>query len=384
MPDLMAQHSGMAAYAGDTQAFLGFDRQHIIHSLRYLQPVSSFRSQFAYVNNLFLVAAALVEKYTGASWETNLEQRIFNPLGMTESTATLQGFREATNLAIPHASQDQALVPLGKDWQFQDWVYTYGPAGGINSNVVDMAKWLRLHLGRGTFEGKSLISADNINFLHSPKTIIVSGDPAQQFGQDHPLWGRGAYYAQGWIYAYSDPYPIVWHNGGTSGCKTVVAFVPEANIGIVVLSNFAETEVPEILAQWFFDHYLGVSNKDWNQIVLDRTKKATAENDAKTLNPSEKVSPALPLAAYSGVYRNDIYGDAIVASENGMLTLTIGPKKLKTRLQHRDRDTFIWTLLPDLDSPVQFDIVAGSAETLTLEFLSKEGAGGFRRIDRKK
>ena len=100
--DLMAQHSGLPPYAGDCQAFMGFDRSHIIHSLRYLKPVTSFRSQYAYQNGLFLVAAALVEKYTGKSWEDNLKARIFEPLGMSATTAGLEGFQQAKNVTFLH------------------------------------------------------------------------------------------------------------------------------------------------------------------------------------------------------------------------------------------------------------------------------------------
>ncbi|MEI6156977.1 MAG: serine hydrolase domain-containing protein, partial [Atribacterota bacterium] len=100
--DAMAQHSGMPGYAGDFQAFIGFDRNHIIHSLRYIQPISSFRSGFAYMNNLFLVAAALVEKCTEQSWEENLKKRILDPLGMTSTTFTRDGFVNSSNVAFLH------------------------------------------------------------------------------------------------------------------------------------------------------------------------------------------------------------------------------------------------------------------------------------------
>lgn len=379
--DLMAQHSGLAPYAGDLQAILGFDREQIMRSLEYLEPVSSFRSEFAYVNNLFLVAAALVDKYTGATWEDNIEAQIFEPLQMNESSVGLRSFQETTNLAIPHVRQDEAVVPLGKDWAFQQWVYTYGPAGGINSNVLDMAQWLRLQLGQGTFEGKQLVSADNMNFVHAPKTIIQAGQAERE--QVHPLLGSGAYYAQGWVYVYENPYPIIWHNGGTSGCKSVVAFVPAAGVGIVVLSNLGNTEVPEILAQWFFDHYFGVADKDWNQIVLNETEKATAENAAKTANSQEKPTPALSWSAYSGTYHNDVYGNVVVAAEQGTLTLTIGPNKVKTLLQHQNRDTFVWSIpgMEGVESQAYFNVISAQAETLTIEDLNKEGAGVFRRVE---
>lgn len=273
-------------------------------------------------------------------------------------------------------------MPLGKDWPFQDWVYVYGPAGGINSNVMDMAKWLQLHLNQGKLAGKPLISAESMSFMHSPKTIILAGATAQQASETNPLFGSGIYYAQGWLYVESNPYPIVWHNGGTTGCKTVIAFVPDAGVGIVVLSNLGGTDVPELLAQWFFDQYFAVSNKDWNQIVLQKTQKAKADA-AKAAKAPPKPSPALPLSAYTGTYHHDVYGDAVITTENGKLVLTLGPKKVKTELRHHDRDTFTWIVdIPGFGEIglARFNITAGKAETLTVEAFNNEESGSFRRL----
>ena len=116
--DLMAQHSGLPPYAGDGQAFMGFDRAHIIHSLRYLKPATSFRSQYAYQNSFFLVAAALVEKYTGKSWEDNLKARIFEPLGMSATTAGLEGFQQAKNVTFLHQKTGDKVEAIPADWPY--------------------------------------------------------------------------------------------------------------------------------------------------------------------------------------------------------------------------------------------------------------------------
>ena len=193
--DLMAQHSGLPPYAGDGQAFMGFDRAHIIHSLRYLKPVTSFRSQYAYQNGLFLVAAALVEKYTGKSWEDNLKARLFEPLGMSATTAGLEGLHQAKNVTFLHKKTGEKVEALPADWPDHNWVYVYGPAGGINSNVLDMTKWLRLQLGKGKFNGAQLISEANLDFLHTPKTIMGT-DPSKMM-----------YYCEAWLYQPFRPSP---------------------------------------------------------------------------------------------------------------------------------------------------------------------------------
>jgi CubicO group peptidase (beta-lactamase class C family) len=169
LEDLMAQHTGLPPYAGDNQAIMGFDRAHLIHSLYYLKPATSFRSRYAYQNLPFLVAAALVEKYTGQSWEANIKTRIFQPLEMTSSSTSLAAFNAAQNRTYLHIRKGGQVVALPRDWTYNYWVYTYGPAGGINSNVVDMAKWVRLQLGQGKFQGRQLVSPKNWNTSTAPR-----------------------------------------------------------------------------------------------------------------------------------------------------------------------------------------------------------------------
>ena len=64
--DLLAQRSGLPPYANDTLVFLGFDAGAMIRSLRFVDPVSTFRSTFAYTNITHLVASRLVASVEGA------------------------------------------------------------------------------------------------------------------------------------------------------------------------------------------------------------------------------------------------------------------------------------------------------------------------------
>lgn len=61
--DLMSQRSGLPPHAGDSLYLLGYDRAYIKHALRYIPPASSFRSQYTYVNTLYLYVADLIEKF---------------------------------------------------------------------------------------------------------------------------------------------------------------------------------------------------------------------------------------------------------------------------------------------------------------------------------
>jgi len=326
--DLMAQRSGLPAHTGDDLVALGYDRDYLVRSLRYTKPETSFRSAYAYQNALFLATAKLVENLTDESWEENVQKKIFQPLGMSNSTVDMKSFQQAEDVAYLHQIRNGSVTALPMDWRYMDWVYIYGPAGGINSNIIDMTKWLRLQMHNGSFEGQQLLSENSTLYMHSPKTIVSPLASA-----------NSAYYCLGWVYRESMPYPIIWHNGGTLGHHSMVAFVPQADIGIVVLSNI-DSELPESLAYRFFDLYFDNPAKDYSAVALDQTNMI--ENQTIASYPKQPTSPepALPLERYVGNYSDQIYGRINISQENESLVANAGPGNVKIFLTPWNRDTF--------------------------------------------
>lgn len=113
--DLMAQHSGMPGYAADTLYLLGFDRPYIKQAIRNIKPVTSFRANYAYQNGLWLTASDIIEKYAGLTWEQALQKRIFDPLGMSDSSADKQSFLKAKDVSSLHAAEGDKVVALPKN-----------------------------------------------------------------------------------------------------------------------------------------------------------------------------------------------------------------------------------------------------------------------------
>jgi len=370
--DLMAQRSGMAPHAIDSLVMMGFGRDRVIDSLRYVKPATSFRSAYAYQNNLWLVAAKIAEKITGKTWEENIKERIFRPLGMNASSSDLKSFTRGEDVASLHHDVDGKIVVLPMDWPYIDWTYTYGPAGGINANVKDVSKWLRMQAQSGLFKTERIIKDQSVKFMHLPKTVIAgSTDPIQ-------------YYCLGWVHREADPYPITWHNGGTSGSKTMIAFVPQAKLGIVVLSNLIESELPESLAWRFFDIYFGNPKRDWSATALDKAKKAVEK--AKLEEPKEPAAPkpAMALDRYTGDYSNDIYGSAVVTKKDDFLILTVGPKKLQADLRHWDSNKFLgsWKYFGVKEDVgfVTFSTGADGAVTgMVADVFNEDGCGTFQK-----
>lgn len=128
----------------------GYNRSYIMHAIRYIKPDKSFRSGFNYQNNLLLWEAALVESKTGKSWEDNVRDRIFLPLNMTNSSTDVKSFQQAKDVASKHIIilENGTVKALPMNSKYME--DPYGPAGSINSNIIDMAKFLRLQMNNGT------------------------------------------------------------------------------------------------------------------------------------------------------------------------------------------------------------------------------------------
>ncbi len=373
--DLMAQRSGLPAHAGDTLSTVGFSRQEILSRMRYVKPISSFRSKYAYQNNMFLAAAAVIEKVTGKSWEQCLKEKIFDPLGMTASSCDEASFVNSPDAAALHRRINGRVVALPKDWGYGFWVYTYGPAGGINSNIKDYAEWLKFQITGGRAADKQLISKEALEFTHLPQTITRV--PTEN--------GLQQYYCLGWVYRENNPYPIIWHNGGTSGHKTMIAMMPQSNIGIAVLSNNSDAELPEAVAFRFFDIYCGNPEKDYSAEMLKKDKEKEALDRSKEPGRPENPAPPVPLEKYTGVFTNDLYGDITVNTAGaGGLSIVIGPAKMRLSLKAWDADTFKATFAIFAEEEdaglVRFSRDAsGNIGSLDIEMLDEDGCGAFTR-----
>ena len=155
--DLLAQRSGLPPLVNDMVAMLGFDEAALIGSLRNVEPVASFRTTFAYTNITHLLASRIVADAAGtADWSAVLQTELLDPLGMNgHDPIPSKPSRRAANHAIGHRWSPDGVVEVPFTPIFP---YHLSGAGNINSNVEDMAHWLRLQLGNGSFEGKRLVS----------------------------------------------------------------------------------------------------------------------------------------------------------------------------------------------------------------------------------
>jgi CubicO group peptidase (beta-lactamase class C family) len=163
--DLLTHRSGLSR--GDFMWYAtDYDRGEILRRVRFLKPTWSMRARYGYQNIMYLAAGQAVAKVAGTSWDNVLRERIFVPLGMTESNSTTRTLARMANVATPHQDIDDTLRVI--PWHNIDNI---GPAGSINSTVSDMAKWLRFQLAQGKVGGKPLLAAAALAETRTPQMV---------------------------------------------------------------------------------------------------------------------------------------------------------------------------------------------------------------------
>jgi CubicO group peptidase (beta-lactamase class C family) len=372
--DLLTHRSGLER--GDLIWYASpYDRNEVLRRVRFLKPAWSVRSRFGYQNIMFLAAGQIMPAVTGKEWDDVVRERIFVPLGMNESSTSIRKFAGIDNVASPHSKIDDKLTKVA--WRNIDNI---GPAGSINSNVIDMAQWLRLNLGGGMYEKKKVLSAAAVKEMQTPQTVIrIEGQNERLYPEAHFL-----NYGLGWFLSDFRGRKLVEHGGAIDGMRSEVAMLPEEKLGVVILTNRHGSVLPHVLAYRIFDAYLGVPKRDWSAEILKKFK--ALEDLAKAAEKKvedERVkgtSPSLALEKYAGTYQNEMYGEAKFALKDGKLTSEFGPN-FNGELEHWHYDTFrvAWRDPMEGKGFVVFKLNAkGQPDTVTLE-----GIGDFTRVPDK-
>ena len=213
---------------------------------------------------------------------------------------------------------------------------------------------VRLQLNDGLFEGKRLVSERNLHETHIPQTVIRPEDAGRSYNPDT----HQTAYGLGWFVQDYHGVGLVEHGGAIDGFRSNITLVPEKKLGIVVLSNLNQENMPEALRWSILDQVLGFEPRDWNALLIERGRKeredgqkARKELEA-TRRPNTK--PTHDLAGYAGTYRNAGYGAvSIGAGPNG---LEAGWLNNHSPLEHFHFDTFLCKTGALDGQPVQFNL----------------------------
>jgi len=372
--DLYSHRSGLPDHAGDTLEDLGGDRELVLHNLRYLKRLGSFRNSYAYTNFGLTAAAQAVATHVGTTWEDLSNDKLYAPAGMTSTSSRYSDFAARDNRAVNHVEQDGAWVHA-----FDRQPDAQSPAGGVSSTARDLGQWLRLQLGGGALDGEQLVDAAALGVTHLPHAM--NRVPAD------PLAAAPGWYALGWNVRYGEDGLVeASHSGAFAlGAGTCVFIRPRDQLGIVVLTNAFPIGAAESLAFSFLDLCrFGAVQHDYLPILGPIvTASAAPEYGEGVAEAPERVDPPSAPEAYLGVYENDFFGDLEVVQDGERLALRLGPNAALLPMAHYTRD--VYTYLPvgengGITSAVTFTIGAdGVASQVVLENLDLYGAGTFIR-----
>ena len=372
--DLYAHRSGLPDHAGDDLEDLGYDRRTVLERLRYL-PLAPFRTHYAYTNFGLTAAAEAVAAAAGTDWETLSETALYRPLEMSSTSSRHADFLKRTNRAVPHIPGATGFEPI--ELRQPD---AQSPAGGVSSNVRDMAKWLALILVDGRHNGSNFIAKDALLPAISPQ--VISSHPSAADA-------RASTYGYGFgVGVQSSGRVALSHSGAFAlGAGTTFTMIPSLDIGIVVLTNGSPVGAAEAVASTFADLVqLGEPTRDWFSAY--NTAMAPLMRPVGSLvgrQPPENRRPPRALSAYAGQYENRYFGKARVELRGGQLALVLGPTERAEPLEPWDGDDFIYRPFNENApkgsiSRVSFkDFRDGGMGSVTIELLDENGLGEFSR-----
>ncbi|MBL4580593.1 MAG: beta-lactamase family protein [Gammaproteobacteria bacterium] len=195
---------------------------------------------YGYQNVVFSLIGDVVEESTGESYEKFIYDQIFRPLGMISATVGMEAYLNNDEATAPHRKSRGSWRTTSTNPAY----YSVAPASGINASIFDMSMWVRANLGAFP----EVLSADFLSQLHEP---IIATPRGNYFNRWSGL--EKAYYATGWRVFDYEGQRVIHHGGGVRGYRSEMAFVPEANVGLVLLFN-AESNLANDIVPAFLDN----------------------------------------------------------------------------------------------------------------------------------
>jgi hypothetical protein len=329
--DMMSHRTGLPRHDISWYLFSSGSRDSIMQRIQYQEPTAVVRDRWQYNNFMFTAQGAVVEKFTGKSWEDNVRDKFFKPLGMKSSNFTIKEWEMNKDAAIGYGIKKDSII---KKLDYYN-IAAMGPAGAINSSVHEMANWVITWINGGKFNGKEIIPGNYFTQAISPQAITGAGLPSKE--RPDLFFST---YGFGWgLSSYKGHYRVE-HGGNIDGFSASTSFYPTDSIGIIVLSNQNGSSVPGIIRNLISDRLLNEKYYDWNteqKKVADKNK-ATQAQTKKSAVSTRKLNtvPSHTLKDYTGTYHHPGYGNFVVSLDKDSLFAKGNEKAFWLRHYHYD------------------------------------------------
>lgn len=313
--DLVTHRSGLGLGAGDLMVFPATNTTtmaEMIHNLRYLKPVSSFRSKYDYDNLLYIVAGEIVSRVSGKSYDAYLEDNFFKPLNMNRSELSISKIEKDLNRIDGHAPvNNQLQITAGTFTQIST------PAAGIYASINDMATWAQALLNKGKYGPQlkdSLFSEKILGEMWTPQTLVRTAPG--------PYNTHFLAYGLGWFLSDVNGHFQVGHTGGLLGIVSQVTLLPDLNLGIIVLTNQESGAAFTAITNSIKDAYFGIKGKnrikEYNDRRLIGEKRADSlvaqlDKDIQVQLNKKGVKPNF--ADFTGTYQDPWFGKVSITEQ---------------------------------------------------------------------
>ncbi|HEY2846754.1 MAG TPA: serine hydrolase [Pyrinomonadaceae bacterium] len=214
------------------------NREQLIEVAGDAKPTAKLREKFQYQNIMYSAAGEIASRVEKTPYEKLVSERIFKPLGMTNTTITLADLKKAKDYSYGYNynfdTKETAKVP------YRD-ISDTAAAGSINSSARDMAEWLRFVMNGGVVNGKHLVSEAGYTEWLKPQMNIQ----------------KGIDYGFGWFLQDWNGLKVVQHGGNIDGFNSMVAMIPEKKLGFVMLTNVGVSPLGNDLMPIIWSNILG-------------------------------------------------------------------------------------------------------------------------------
>jgi CubicO group peptidase (beta-lactamase class C family) len=307
----------------------------LIAQVGELPLTAPYGQEFQYSNQMYAIGGYAAAIAAGAApndlsggYQLAMRQRLLNPIGMQRSTFALAEVLASGDYALPHATnldgQLQQVSPLVD----QRFATSVAPAGALWSSARDMARYLQTELADGVApNGTPVVSAENLARTRAPRAAI----PAQP-GLPPLFAETGDHYAMGWVTGSYHGQPILSHSGGTLGFVSEVAFLPEADLGIVILTNGGQgAGTFNYAVQFHLFELLFDQSAEFDALLGPFLEAQTAQLGELRAHLGTVGPDAV--APYLGHYEHPTLGDVEVALRDGKLVFDAGEIRSEMRPQ---------------------------------------------------
>lgn len=215
--DALCHRSGLAPHTATWVGNSMSRKQYVTQVLPTLPVADDWREHHRYSNILYAVLGLWIEEITGETWESLIQSRVRDPLGLESLHVLEPGWEEVC--PPPLALEQGELVEIPPFYSQKN--HLISPASELRMSVSDLAKWGQHHLR---------LPADTERWrIHCP----VSESP------DHPERGPLSY-GLGWRIDTVHGRMRVWHSGHCSGYTSLLSLYPNEGVGLAAAVNRSE------------------------------------------------------------------------------------------------------------------------------------------------